>query len=72
MSDVVMNQVKELLTQLTPPEKAEVVAWLGTALRAELPQAPPQRQPVRGLWADLGAAPSADEIDEARHEMWGN
>jgi hypothetical protein len=35
MSDGVLGQVKELLAQLTPAEKAEVVAWLGAALKAE-------------------------------------
>jgi hypothetical protein len=25
-----------------------------------------------GLWEDLGVDISADEIDEARREMWGN
>lgn len=73
MSDAVVNQLKGLLKQLTPSEKAEVVAWLGNALKEELPQLPlSTRQSARGLWADLGVAPSAEEIDEARHEMWGN
>ena len=27
---------------------------------------------VEGLWADLGPAPTAEEIDEARREMWHN
>ncbi len=73
MSDIALDQVKELLSHLTPLEKAEVVAWLGTALKAELPhEATHERQSARGLWADLGTAPSAEEIDEARHEMWGN
>ncbi|HET7077011.1 MAG TPA: hypothetical protein VFM49_06110 [Chloroflexia bacterium] len=25
-----------------------------------------------GLWADLGSAPSAEEIDQARREAWAN
>lgn len=31
MRDAVLDQVKALLAQLTPAEKAEVVAWLGAA-----------------------------------------
>ena len=27
---------------------------------------------LEGLWADLGPPVTADEIDEARREMWGN
>lgn len=30
----------------------------------------PVIRPVRGLLRDLGPAPSADEIDEARRELW--
>ena len=73
MSDIVMGQIKELLTKLTPREKAEVVVWLGTALETELPGSiQAERQSARGLWADLGIAPSAEEIDEARgeHDMY--
>ena len=29
------------------------------------------RQPLRGLLADLGPAPSAEDIDEVQQEMWG-
>ena len=31
----------------------------------------PRRNPI-GLCADLGISISAEEIDEARREMWGN
>ncbi len=30
------------------------------------------RKSLLGLWADLGPAPSAEDIDEARREMWAN
>jgi len=61
MNDIVLDQVKELMVQLTPAEKAELIAWLGTALKAELPQGTSTpRQLARGLWSDLGTAPSSD------------
>jgi hypothetical protein len=73
MSDTILDQIKELLTKLTPQEKAEAVALLGAALKAELPEAAPtRRHSARGLWAELGTAPSAEDIDQARREMWGN
>ncbi len=57
MSDLVLDQVKELMTNLTPLEKAELVAWLGGSLKAELPRgSSAPRQSARGLWADLGTA----------------
>jgi hypothetical protein len=37
--------------------------------------ATPQSQPLEsayGLWADLNIDISAEDIDEARREMWGN
>lgn len=30
----------------------------------------PSRRSLYGLWADLGSAPSADEIYQARREAW--
>ncbi|MFN8496482.1 MAG: hypothetical protein U0641_01385 [Anaerolineae bacterium] len=30
------------------------------------------RRPLRGLLADLGAAPSAQDIDDVRREMWAS
>ncbi len=30
------------------------------------------RRSVRGLWKDLGPPVTAEEIAEARREMWGN
>lgn len=73
MSDSVMEQIKDLLTKLTPLEKAEVITLLGSALKTEIPDTgPAKRQSAYGLWADLGTGPSAEEIDEARHDLWGN
>ncbi len=33
---------------------------------------PTLRRSLLGLWADLGPAPSAEDIDEARREAWAN
>ncbi len=48
-------------------------AWLGKL--AEETTAPPVRKPLktgRGMLAKYGPAPSAEEIDENRHEMFRN
>jgi hypothetical protein len=37
---------------------------------AGLPDTNAALQPVRGLLRDLGPAPSADAIDDARRELW--
>jgi hypothetical protein len=41
------------------------------ALFAGQPSSAPKRS-FYGLWADLGKAPSAEEIDEVRAEAWAN
>jgi hypothetical protein len=42
-------------------------------LEQELEESPPKpKRSLLGLWADLGPAPSVEDIDEARREMWGN
>jgi len=41
-------------------------------LRDEATQPPKPRKNGRGLWADLNIDLSAEEIDEARREMWKN
>ena len=71
MSDIALDQVKKLLTELTAQEKAELIVLLGEALKSDLRQMTP-RTSAYGLWADLGPAPSAEEIDEAHREMWSN
>ena len=45
-------------------------------LPSEAPASPdattPPRRSLKGLWADLGTTITAEDIDEARREMWGN
>ncbi|MBM3766963.1 MAG: DUF2281 domain-containing protein [Acidobacteria bacterium] len=36
------------------------------------PRDPSPRKSVRGLWKEMGFSISAEDIDEARKEMWGN
>jgi hypothetical protein len=68
--------VETLLSQalsLTPRDKARLIERLSAALAHELLVG--GRQPLRsmrGILKEHGPAPSADEIDEARREMWAN
>jgi hypothetical protein len=50
-----------------PPE-----ALTREAIYAEPASRSPSRTPMRGLLTDLGPAPSAEEIAEARHEPWSS
>lgn len=72
---ITLDQVLALARRLRPVDQARLVARLAPMVERVLDQteptvpAPP-RTPIRGLLADLGPAPSAEEIDEARREMW--
>lgn len=69
------DQVLSIASRLSPSEKARLLEDISAALRRELAQAESQepKQPRRslyGLWEGLNV--SAEDIDEARREMWGN
>ena len=53
-----------------PPEKQQKLLEHANQLRKSSPRKP--RKSGRGLWADLNISLSAEEIDEARREMWKN
>jgi hypothetical protein len=78
---ITVDTILELAQQLSASDQLRLVARLTDALANQ--QAVPiqpeakkgQEQPkftIRGLLADLGPAPSAEDIDEVRREMWAN
>jgi hypothetical protein len=72
---IVMTYQEILSAVQTLPisEKALLLENISASLRRDLMQrgsAPSQS--LYGLFADLGAAPSETDIDEARREMWAN
>lgn len=71
-----LEQVLMLARQLRPVDQARLVARLAPQMEGFLAQIEPDHStphsPLRGLLADLGPAPSADEIDEAQQEMWAS
>jgi hypothetical protein len=68
-----LDEVVRLAKQLSPAEQArlieQVAPEVARALRAERPAAGVS---LLGLVKDLGPAPSAEEIDEARREAWAD
>lgn len=73
--NVTFEQVLLWAERLQPIEQARLVARLAPKVEEVLKQLEPSavtppRQPLRGLLADLGQAPSAEEIDEVQGEMW--
>ncbi len=64
------QSVVERLRLLTPDRQQEVIDFIEFLLHRSGPDVPP-RSP-RGLCADLGVSISAEDIDEARREMWSS
>ncbi|MCD4687239.1 MAG: hypothetical protein K8S97_15025 [Anaerolineae bacterium] len=62
------DTVIALALRLTRTERAQLIAQLAPTLVVDSP-ADQSSQSLRGILR--GTAPSADEIDAARREMWG-
>ncbi|MGH9844066.1 MAG: hypothetical protein ACREEM_35495 [Blastocatellia bacterium] len=75
-AEITIKQILGMAQRLKPGEIAQLISHLATRIGNDLEesakQPPPQRRSLYGALADLGAAPSAEEIDEARREMWAN
>ena len=72
---VTLEHVLKLARQLTPLEKVQLIEQVVPDLEAPLEALGKGRRPLRsarGICADLGPAPSAEEIDEVRREMFNN
>jgi hypothetical protein len=74
MSSSYVEEILNLSEKLSRQEKFEIVERILEELKdidTEMKKPQPKRS-LLGLVADLGPAPSAEDIDEARREMWGN
>jgi len=71
--DVTFEDVLERAEKLPLPDRARLIAQLATTMKFELAatQSQPRTQ-LFGRFAHFGPAPSAEEIDEVRREMWAN
>jgi len=68
-----LEQVVSLARQLPPVEKIRLIERMVPEIERDmLGQRPPRRKSLLGLCADLGPAPSAEDIDEIRREMWAD
>jgi hypothetical protein len=73
---VTLEAVLGLARQLSPIDQVRLIEQLAPHIEQALaPSGAGGNAPSWDLWgllADLGAAPSAEEIDEARREAWAN
>ncbi len=67
-----LAEVTALALELSPLDRLRLIEALVATLEREWwTQGPASRRSLYGLWRDLGPAPSAEEIDEARRDAWG-
>jgi hypothetical protein len=69
---VTADMALSLLRQLPPRERLRVIAQALPEAERDLSEPIRPLKSLRGLWKDLGFDLSAEEIDQARHEAWGN
>jgi hypothetical protein len=72
MSEAQFEQLVNAALRLTPIEKVRLVERVVSTLENDLTVEKTPKRSLLGLWADLGAAPTSEDIDEARREIWGN
>jgi hypothetical protein len=66
-----LQEVIDLAKQLSTVDKVRLIRQIVPDIERELiDEIPAPRQSLWGLCADLGKAPSADEIDAAHVEEW--
>ncbi|NER33224.1 MAG: hypothetical protein F6J93_03980 [Oscillatoria sp. SIO1A7] len=67
-----LETVLSLAKQLSLVEKVRLIELMAPEIERELVGAKTPRRSLWGICADLGKAPSAEEIDEARRDVWAN
>jgi hypothetical protein len=70
-AEVTFEQVLQLAQRLPAPEQTRLAACLTLVAKTEDAE-PPFKSSLWGALAHLGPAPSAEEINEVRREMWAN
>jgi hypothetical protein len=68
-----LQEVVNLVKQLSLVDKVRLIKQVVPEIEKELiANSSTPRQSLWGLCADLGKAPSADEIDQVRREEWAS
>lgn len=68
-----LEEVLNLIKQLSVVDKVRLIERIPPEIERELIAVQPfPRKSLWGLCADLGQAPSADDIDRTRREEWAN
>jgi hypothetical protein len=66
-----LERILTMARKLSPLDKVRLIEGLAPEIEQDLKAMRPIRyRSLLGLCADLGSAPSAEEIDAARREAW--
>lgn len=66
-----LEQVVAQALTLSLLDRVRLIEQVAATLKQSLKDSSPkQRRSLLGVLSSHGSAPSAEEIDEARHEMW--
>jgi putative lipoic acid-binding regulatory protein len=72
-SKVTVDQVVGMFRKLSFRERLKVIAIVVPEMEQDLPEKKLlKRKSLRGLWKDLNVHLTAEDIDQARKEMWAN
>jgi hypothetical protein len=74
MSQSSLESIVEQVRQLSPLDRVRLVEQVMEIVKVDVEERQPKkpRRSLYGVLAEFGPAPSAEEIDEVRREMWGN
>lgn len=73
LKEPTLEEVLDQARKLSPLAKLRLIERVAPDLEGELETSRPRAsRSVLGLCKDLGSAPSAEEIDEVRREVWGS
>ncbi len=72
MEVITLEQVLPLAIQLSVLDKVRLIEKITPQITLDLQARESHPRSLWGLCADLGSAPSIEDIQEIRHEMWGN
>lgn len=67
-----LQDIIELAKQLSHSDKKSLIKQIMVDLESESEKGKKPRQSLWGICSDLGQAPSAEDIDSMRQEVWRN
>ena len=72
-STITVDMAVDVLRKLRPRDRIKAITIVLSETEHDLPAAKPvKRKSLYGLWKDLNVRMTAEDIDQARKEMWAN